>query len=172
MHSPGRNLRKKGSSLVEAVIAVGVLAVAIPLVFAALAESGKSGTSSEAETRSTWMVPVCLDEIRASREGRSQYFSTTKVNQPFPASGAIWALGFSLDGKPVGKIEKAGYDKGEREIDGTTIGYIASMSSAEVEESDDRKDAPKMMRVLVSLEYPATAPADRRTKLEFYTRVP
>ena len=35
--------KTRGSSLIEAVIAMGVLAVAIPLVFGALAEAGKSG---------------------------------------------------------------------------------------------------------------------------------
>ena len=107
---------KRGASLIETVIAMGVLAVAIPLVFGALAESGKSTQSSEAETRSTWIIPACMEEIHASRSGRSQFFPTTLANEPFPALGDVWALAFSGEGKPVGKIPKADYDKGTRDI--------------------------------------------------------
>ena len=79
----------RGVTLVESVIAVGVLAVAVPLVFGALAQAGKSGFSSQAETRSTWMIPACLDEIQASRAGRPQYFTATTSGQPFPPAGDI-----------------------------------------------------------------------------------
>ena len=53
-------LKNRGSSLIETVIAMGTLAIAIPLVFGAIAESGKSSMSSEAETRSTWIIPTCM----------------------------------------------------------------------------------------------------------------
>ncbi len=81
----------RGATMVEAVIAVGVLAVAIPMVFGAIAKSGESGIASQAETRSTWIVPACMREIRASREGRSTYFAATAAGQAFPPAGEVWA---------------------------------------------------------------------------------
>lgn len=159
----------RGSSLIEAVIAMGVLAVAIPLVFAALAESGKSGVSAEAETRSTWIIPACLAEIRASRAGRPQYFTATLVGQEFP-SGDVWALAFSPEGRALGKVTKALYDKGIRELDGQKIGYIAALSASAP------LPAPAgpvpLLRARISLEYPPAAPAAKRQKLDFYTRIP
>lgn len=161
--------RKRGASLVEAVIAVGVLSVAIPLVFGALAESGKSALSSEAETRSTWIIPACMEEIQASRDGRPQFFTATAVGKTFPPDGDVWALAFSADGKPVGKVGKAAYDKGAREINGKPVLYIANLSS----ETEVPATGPTpMLRTRVSLEYPASSPATKRQKLEFFTRIP
>ena len=153
----------RGVTLVEAVIAVGVLAVAVPLVFGALAEAGKSGFSSQAETRSTWMVPACMDEIQASRDGRPQYFTA------FPPAGDVWALGFSAEGKPVGKLSKALYDKGAKELDGKPILYIAVMSAGNATLTSGGQT---MLRARISIEYPAAAPVAKRSKLDFHTRIP
>ena len=161
--------KSRGSSLMETVIAMGVLAVAIPLVFGALAESGKSGISSEAETRGTWMVPACMEEIQASRDGHPQFFTTTTVGQTFPPEGDVWALAFSPEGKPVAKISKALYDTGTKEIDGKPVRYIASLGS---KSQTTTAGATAMLSMHISLEYPAASPAAKRQKLEFYTRIP
>lgn len=160
---------RQGSSLIETVIAMGVLAVAIPLVFGALAESGKSGLSSEAETRSTWMVPACMDEIRASREGRPRYFSPTVAAQVFPPDDDVWALAFSAEGKPIGKVGKAAYDKGVKELNGQAVRYIASLSSVI---GLTENEPASMLRARISLEYPSASPAAKRQKLDFHTRIP
>ena len=158
-----------GATLIEAVIAVGVLAVAIPLVFGAIAESGKSGLAAAAETRSTWMVPACMAEIQASRDGQPQYFTATTTGQVFPPDGDAWALAFSGEGRPVGKLSKAAYEKGENEIDGKAIRYIALLSAAT---TATKPGATPMLRVRISMEYPASAPAEKRQRLHFYTRIP
>jgi type II secretory pathway pseudopilin PulG len=166
---PSSMLCRRASTLVEAVIAIGVLSVAIPLVYATLAQAGKSELSSEAETRCTWMIPACLDEIRASRAGRSQYFNATVVGQTFPAAGEIWALAFSADGKPVGKIPKTAYENGLKSLDGKPVLYLASMmaSAATIKAGE-----PPVMNVRISIDYPAAAAAAKRQKLDFHTRIP
>lgn len=161
--------RQRGATLVEAVIAVGVLSVSIPLVFASLAESGNSGLSSEAETRSSWMIPVCMDEIRASRDGRPEYFSPTSVGETFPPVGEVWALGFSPEGAPVGKLSQSLYDKGAKEVDGKNIRYIALMSA---EAPGATPGDTEMQKVRISIEYPAAAPLEKRNKIDFHTRIP
>ena len=165
----GFRATRRGSSLIETVIAMGVLAVAIPLVFGALAESGTSGLSSEAETRCIWMVPACMDEIRASREGRPQYFAPTVTAQAFPPSGDVWALTFSAEGKPIGKVGKAAYDKGVKELNGQAVRYIASLSAAV--DLAETGATPKLC-ARISLEYPSASPVAKRQKLDFHTRIP
>ena len=160
---------QRGSSLIETVIAIGVLAVAIPLVFGALAESGKCGMSSEAETRSAWMVAACMDEIQASREGRPQYFAPSVVAEAFPANGDVWALAFSPEGKPIGKLAKAVYDKGTKELNGQAVRYIASLSAAT---TTTKAGATPMLRARISIEYPSASSLARRQKLDFFTRIP
>ena len=159
----------RGATMVEAVIAVGVLAVAIPMVFGAIAKSGESGIASQAETRSTWIVPACMREIRASREGCSTYFAATAAGQAFPPAGEVWAIAFAPDGSPVGKLDKSLYEKGTRELDGAPVRFIATLSS--VKESTPTGPAPMLM-TRISIEYPATAKAAKRRKLDFHTRIP
>lgn len=169
MPSVTKTSKARGSSLIETVIAMGVLAVAIPLVFGALAEGGKSGMASEADTRSTWIIPSCMEEILASREGRPQFFTKTAVNEIFPPPGDVWALAFSPEGKPIGKITKAVYDKGTKLLDGKPVRYIATLSSAT---TPTPAGSTPMLRARITLEYPSTSSAKKRQKLDFYTRIP
>lgn len=166
----------RGSSLIETAIAMGVLAVAIPLVFGALAESGKSTLSSEAETRSTWIIPACMEEIQASRSGRPQFFATTVVDESFPPIGGIWALGFSREGQTVGKLTQSEYDSGTQEIEGQSIRYIATLKAEKDSpgdlETEQKSSIAPILRVQISLEFPATSPANKRQKLQFYSCIP
>ena len=168
-HTLSNNPCRKGASLTEAVIAIGVLAVAIPLVFGTLAEAGKSGLALQAETRSTLMIPACMEEIRASRDGHPRFFTPTTTGQNFPPPGEVWALAFSPDGQPIGRLSTALYDKGTRELDGKTVRYIALLGSSM---TPVKSGATPMMRVDISLEYPASSAAAKRRKLDFHTLVP
>ena len=160
---------RRGSTLMEAVIAVAVLAVAIPMVFGTLAESGKSGLAAQAETRSAWIITTCMDEIRASRAGQPQYFTSTVIGQAFPPPGEIWALAFSVEGKPIGKISKDLYGSGSRELDGKRIAYIAAMSGVP---TTSESETSHMLRADITLEYPAARNAMQRAKLAFHSLTP
>jgi hypothetical protein len=166
---PFHELFRSGATLVEAVIALGVLAVAAPLVFGALAEAGKSGLASEAETRSTWMIPACMEEIHASRDGRPQYFTATVTGEGFPPTGDVWALAFSPEGKPVGRLAKANYDKGAKELDGKPVRYIAVLSATA---QPPGSNTTPMLKTRISIEYPASVPALKRGKIDFHARIP
>lgn len=168
--------KNRGSSLIETVIAMAVLAVAIPLVFGALAESGKSALSSEAEAHSAWIIPACMEEIQASRSGHPQFFVSTGMDESFPPNGDVWALGFSKEGQAVGTLRKSEYDAGVKEIAGKSIRYIATLSAENVSpdavELEQISGITPIQRVKISLEFPATSPATKRQKLQFYSRIP
>lgn len=167
----GANMRcgLRGSVLMESIIAVAVLAVAIPMVFGTLAESGKCSLAVQAETRSAWIVSACMEEINASRAGNPQYFSPTVIGQAFPPPSEVWALAFSVDGKLIGKISKDLYDSGIRELDGKRIAYIAAMSAVP---ASSRPEGANRMRVDITLEYPAASNAMKRAKIAFHTSAP
>lgn len=154
----------RGVTLVEAVLAVAVLAVAIPLVFAALASAGKSVGASAAETVSTWIVPTCVQELEATRMGTSRYFPSTANLPDFPPPGDLWALTFSRQGQLLAKIDHAVYDRGIP----TSARYIARMTAIP---ATAPPTATSVRSVQITIEYPASAPALRRKKLTFQTHI-
>lgn len=157
-----------GATLIEAVLAIGVLAVAIPLALGAMAEAGKCASLAMAETRSACMVSACMEEVRAIRQGRSQYFGAVPAGEPFPGDGGLLALGFSSEGKPVGKISKTGYDHGLRKPDAPGVHYIATLNTT-------RRNAaanPQPLELCITIESPASAPAGKRRKIDFRSRIP
>jgi len=159
----------RGSSLIEILIAMGVLSIAIPLVFGALAESSKSGISSTAQALSATMIAACMGEIQASRDGIPQFFTATTAQQTFPANGDVWALAFSPQGQPIGKLGKSDYTQGTRRLNGQEIRYLASLSATK---TTSIPDATPMLGAHIAIEYPAAAPATKRESIHFFTRIP
>ncbi len=155
--------------MVEAVIAIGVLAVAIPSVFAAFGVSGKSGMGSQAETRGAWIIPACMEEIHASRQGRSRYFEATVAGQNFPSGSGVWALAFAGEGALLGRLNPSQYAGGLKEIDGRPVGYIVSMESGA---ADRDSGMFPLLELRLTLEHPAAASAAHRHKVHFHSRIP
>jgi Tfp pilus assembly protein PilV len=158
-----------GSSLVESVIAIAVLAVAVPLAMSAVSQAERSGSSSETHARGVWLVPLCLEELRAAREGRSAFFPHTRSGTPFPEDGDVWALAFTSDGSLAGKVTRTQYERGLSEVDGIPVRYLASLSAKA--ESASPEPTP-MQRLRISVEQPAKAPAARRSKTDFHSKLP
>lgn len=159
-------LFRAGSTLVESSIAMGILAVAVPLVFGSMAESGKNCKSAEIETRSAWIIPTCLREVEDSRSGRPQYFSATETGQAFPPENEIWALAFSDDGSCVDKISGQQYKSGLRKLNSKSISHLARISASEPEQDEG------LLELRITIEYPAVAPAGKRKTIDFHSRIP
>lgn len=159
----------KGTSLIEAIIAVGVLAVAVPLVFGTMAETGETSLSSQAETRSSWIIPACVEELRLAMNHQSTLLDELKPGEAFP-NGGVLAIAFSGEGKAVKKIAGNDYTKGVRLIGNEPVRFIASMSG-EPSKSNPDGTQPNL-QVKIVLEYPAAARMEKRQKIEFYTCMP
>jgi len=153
----------------EVVVAVGVLAIAVPLIFGSIAESGNAGQSSSAETRAPWMVRACVDEIQASRAGKARYFTNTAAEQALPPAGDIWALAFAESGMVIGKLSQAEYDDGLRKLGNSDVRFIANIQSPN-KTADALENTAVPVRI--TIEFPAAAPADKRRTIEFHTLVP
>ena len=59
---------RRGISLVETMVSIGVLAVVAPLAIAALLRGGEGGAVARAETRAPVIVESCLGEIKTARD--------------------------------------------------------------------------------------------------------
>ena len=167
-HAPPRPNRR-GTSLIEVVVAIGVLAVAVPLVFAVIARSGQNAANARAETRATWIIPACLHEIEAARTGASQLIPPRLPGQPFPAAGQLLAIAFSEDGRPLGTIVQKTYATGIKTLADQPVRYLTIIRT---ELAPAIPGTPPMLNLHLTLEHPAAAPAARRRKIEFHTRIP
>lgn len=163
-HQPAR-----GFSLIEAIVSVGVLALAIPLVLGALVESGNSGTAAAAETRASWIVPACLNELKAAADGKSLIIPPTPLGEAFPTAGQIYGIAFAATGQALGPVDKAMYESGVKRMKEQDVRYITKL---EGEVLSVKAGSAPMRSVLITIEYPAIAPSGKRTKIEFYTKTP
>ena len=157
-----------GFSLIEIVLALGVLAVSVPLVFLALEHGGRSGMASAADNRGGRMVEVCLEDVRASREGRTRWFTNTRPGTAIPPDGMTWALAFSNEGLVLGAVTAEQWNSGIGRLEGQAVRYLAKIDS----EAHLAEGLPEVRKVRGSVEEPAAAPDGRRGKSEFHTLIP
>lgn len=169
MRIAGRKAGHGGFSLIEAVVSVGVLAVAAPLVLAAMMRASESSALARAESRSPAMVSECLEEIEEARGGRSRLLDAIPPSGQFPAEGDVAAIAFTAEGRVVGRVEAPEYEQGVGEMNSETVRYIVRIGGKPEKVRDDGRP---MRSVRIAIEYPARSPAKNRRSLEFYGRIP
>ena len=153
-----------GVSLIETVVAMGVLAIAVPLALAAMSKAGSVGSSARAETRAPAIAERCLMEVKAARRGESAVLSVLEPAASFPGAGQVLALGFSRDGQLLGAVDQSSFEGGMREtLDGKDVNYVASISG--------RFDDPGVT-VTVRVEHPAVRERSQRSGVSFHTKLP
>ena len=158
-----------GFSLIEAVVSIGVMAVAAPLVLAAMMRASESSALARAESRSPAMVSVCLEEIEQAREGRSRLLKVIPASGTFPAAGGIAAIAFTAEGRVIGRVEGPEYENGVARMNSETARYIVRIDG---EPEQVREDGRPMRSVRMAIEYPAETTAKKRRSLEFFGRIP
>lgn len=170
--APGRSC---GASLVEVLLAVGVLAVAIPLVWGAIAESGRSGSDAIGDARSGAILTECITAIARARAESPGWFEPSPPGHPFPPPGDVWALAFGEDGRVVGRVTKSQYDGGLRRLHGAKVRIIAAVSAEQemglISPNGPSPGVPPVvpLRLTVRVEHPAAAPLPSRMVTEFYS---
>lgn len=169
----------RGTSLIEVVIAMGVLATVLPLVFGTFVKSGENAAAAKAETRCNWIIPACLDEIEAARDGRSRFLPKREPGTLYPAAGETLALAFSDEGRVVATVPARAYAAGTKNLDGENVHYLVAIHATPDPAAADGAAAipgappvSTLSTLSLTLEYPAAAPAHKRRTLVFHTRIP
>lgn len=165
----------RGTSLIEVVLAMGVLAMVVPLVFGLFAKSSESAAAARAESRSGWIIPVCLSELAAARDGTSQALPKREPGLPYPSSGGVVALAFTDDGRLVDRLPADLYEKGSARLANQAIRYLVTIQTvpdpATTPATTTGTAVVPMSTLHLILEYPASSPARKRRKLDFHTRI-
>ena len=159
MNRAVRNSHESGFSLVEAVVALGVLAVAVPLGMAALAGAVASDGVARADAVAPGIVATCLEELRAAKQGGGRWLPAVETGELL--AGKSWRLGFSSAGEVIGYVEPETDQTGCR--DGR-MAYLAKMEWIGADEAAGK--------VRVTVGFPVAARAEVRKKVEFVTRMP
>lgn len=159
---------RRGVSLVETMVSIGVLAVVAPLALAALLRAGEGGNTSRAETRSPLIVDTCMEELEVARKGLSEHLPDMRQGEEFGTSDII-CLAFSEDGTLLGRVEGGSYDAGTTQVGGKDAVYLAKLSG---HLDETRTGFPPMLNVLIAVENPAVAPALKRRSMTFHTKLP
>lgn len=152
-----------GVSLLEAVIAVGVIAVAVPLALSAIGSAGVAGVSARAETRAPGIAEWCRIELEAARRGESQVLDPIDAEQAFPGDEEVLALAFDREGALLARVDAEDYEAGIDRIGSERVFFLAALSG--------RPDQSGVVAT-VSIEYPAVRPVERRDAVAFHTILP
>lgn len=164
MRAAPTGTRLRGVSLVEAVVAISVLAVAIPLALAAMTKAGDVSEVARAETRAPAIADYVKMELEQARRSQSEIFGSIPADVVLTESDGGKPLGFARDGSYIGVLTKAEYDAGVRRQEGREdVFYVAKASSRE----DERG-----LVVTVRISYPAVRSAEKRSGVSFHTLLP
>jgi hypothetical protein len=159
---------RRGISLVETMVSIGVLAVVAPLAIAALLRGGEGGAVARAETRAPVIVESCLGEIKTARDGISKNLPALTPGQAF-GSNEVLCLAYRSDGVLLGPVEGASYDSGIVKVAEQDAAYLARLEGTL---DTGRPGFPPLLKVKVTIEHPAAAGSQKRRRMEFLTKLP
>ncbi len=92
--------RAPGMTLMEVVVAIGVVAFVVPLILAAVSSTGISRRNAEADTRSVWIARQVQQEVLAAwaEPPRKSVISTSFLYPNVAADPLTTALVYDRDG--------------------------------------------------------------------------
>lgn len=154
---------RSGFSLMEVVIAVGVLAVAIPVIMAALVAGARGSRVATDETQAALITRSVMQELRAARNGRGALVEGALSWPDFPADGERLVFSVDADGRLTALLGGGVYESGVRD---RVARYLVSASGAR-HPLAGRPGPDVLSRVVVSVETPPGAGPEDRRKYEY-----
>jgi type II secretory pathway pseudopilin PulG len=157
-----------GMTLMEVVIALGVMAFVIPIVLTATGSANISRLSAEADTRSAWLA----------REVQREIITAWTVPAPTPASAFGAALAFPVFATPTAP-EILAYDSDGNFLAKGTAADLTAASKipkasylvavhGEVHRPPNLAAGPDTLSLLtIRVLHPAKAPAAKRSDLRY-----
>ncbi len=159
-----RNHRCRGGfSLMEVVIAVGVLAVAIPVIMAMMVAGTRSSRVATDETQAALIARSVMQEIRSARDGKGGLVEGTLPWPEFPTGGERLVFSVDAGGRLVEQLGDGDYTTGLRDRE---VQYLVSAAGT-LHRLPGSPDLEVLSKVVVSIETPPGAKPEDRRKFEF-----
>jgi type II secretory pathway pseudopilin PulG len=168
--SPSPRRKHRGLTLMEAVIAIGIVAVAVPLILAATSAASRSRINSEADTRAAWIAKETQRQLTdAWRDLPATYFSTKPAFPAFSSEAEPLVLLFNQSAGLIGpgnaEVHASGSSNPEAYYMVTMYGEAAIPSTA------DQADNT-LSKVFISVEHNAKSPRSKRNSNPFLVLIP
>ncbi len=154
---------RSGFSLMEVVIAGGVLAVAIPGGMAMLVTGTRSSRVATDETQAALIARSVMQEVRAARDGRSALVEGTLSWPDFPTGGERLVFSVNAEGGLAEQLGDGDYGSGVRD---RAVQYLVSAAGT-LHPLEGQPDLKVLSKVVVSVETPPGAKPEDRRKFEY-----
>lgn len=168
LSSPRR--KHRGLTLMEAVIAIGIVAVAVPLILAATSAASKSRINSEADTRAAWIAKETQRQlIDAWRGLPDTYFPTKPAFPAFSSEAEPLVLLFNQSAGLIGPGNPEVHASGSSNPDAYYM--VAIHGEAAIPSTADQADN-SLSKVFISVEHNAKSPRSKRKSNPFLVLIP
>ena len=166
---PKRN-RHRGLTLMEAVIALGVIAVAVPLILATTTSGARTRVQAEADTRSAWLAQDLQRQLTDSWKNIPSPAFVTKPKFPqFSSPESPTVLLFDNEGAFLASGTSEEYTKGSSN---PKAFYLVALHGASQTAFNITGGGDSMSKVTISVENSARAAKQKRTANSFVVLIP
>ena len=160
----------RGLTLMEAVIAKGVIAFALPLIVAATSQSAKTRISAEADTRSAWLAQDVQRQLIDRWNDRTSVAFAAKPQFPdFASATTPIVILYDNDGVFIQEgtpLEFANGSTNER------ASYLVTVYGVGTTPNNLTTTENNLSRVIISVENSAKASATKRSRNVFTMLIP
>lgn len=163
--------RHRGLTLMEAVVAIGVIAVAVPLILSATAVSTRTRTNAETDTRSTWLARTVQQELTAAwRDLPSPLFPTKPAFPNLGSPTAPEVLLFDADGQFLARGTGDDFLNGVR--GNPRAVYLVSLHARKQNPANLTSNEDLLSHVEITVAHPAQGPQPKRITCSYTLLIP
>ena len=162
--------RHRGLTLMEAVIALGVIAVAVPLILAATTSGARTRVQAESDTRSAWLAQDLQRQLTDSWKNiPSPAFVKKPIFPQFSSQENPTVILYDNEGAFLAVGTPEDYTKGSTNPKAV---YLIALHGVSQTAYNITGGGDSMSRVTISVENSARAPKQKRTANSFVVLIP
>lgn len=156
--------RRRGFTLMEVVVALGIVAFAVPLILTTLASSSRARLQSENDTRSAWLARDVQQELIAAWSAQQSVINPAPAFPQFANPTTPLVLLYDKEGKFISQGTSDDFSRGH-----ATGGafYLVSLYGEPALASPLKEGTSDLCHLSLSIESPAAARKEKRSRFVY-----